>query len=125
MIWYDFVEQKNVYKVLTSLIFDLEYESYLNDRVRPFSITDSVSKYHSQEKWNVTGCLSYLFWVPIGLTILLFPFLYEFYLVYELINNIDSITGFYILIVIAPILIIIFTILMLVRVIEKGVKEKY
>lgn len=125
MIWYDFVEQKNVYKVLTSLIFDIKYESYLNDRIRPFSITDSVSKYHTQEKWNFTGCLSYLLWIPIGLTILLFPFIYEFYLIYEIINNANSISGLNLLFVIAPILIIIFTILMLVKVIEKGLKEKY
>lgn len=125
MIWYDFVEQKTVYKVLTSLIFDIKDESYLNDRIRPFSITDSVSKYHNQDKWNLTGCLSYIFWVPVGVFILLFPFIYECYLVYEIINNLESISGFYYVIITTPILIIIFTILMLIRVVEKGLNEKY
>lgn len=125
MIWYDFIEQKNVYKVLTSLIFDVEYESYINDRIKPFSITDSVGKYHNQKKINLTGCLGYLLWAPIGLIIILFPFVYEVYLIYVLITNINDYNFINILLVITPILILILTILMLTKVIEKDVKSKY
>ncbi|MDF2551371.1 MAG: hypothetical protein K0R77_646 [Chryseobacterium sp.] len=122
MIWYDFAEQKNVYKVLTSLLFDLEYESYLNERLRPFSITDSVSKYHSQKKMNLTGCLGYFLWLPIGLIIIIFPFGYEVYLIFKLLTSTNSYSFFEILLIAIPSTIFVLTILMLVKVIDKGIK---
>ena len=43
LIWFDFVEQKRTYRLLTMDYFNFKTDSFLNDRLNAFSIIDSIS----------------------------------------------------------------------------------
>ncbi len=127
LIWFDFVEQKRTYRLLTKDYFKFKSNSYLNDRLNPFSITDSISRHHAQEKFGVFGCLSYLLWIPTALVLVFLPFGVEFYMIKETFEIIQPDTIIKWVIIFIPILITLFTIFSLVQVFRndsKSDKEK-
>ncbi|PZX92163.1 hypothetical protein DOS84_16600 [Flavobacterium aquariorum] len=80
MIWVDLSEQKNIYKCLTSKIFDIEYKSYLNIRLRSFSLIDSIENYNNNnQKTTPFGCLVDLIYLPVIIAIILMPYFFEYY----------------------------------------------
>ena len=78
LVWIDLVEQKNTYKALTSKFFSLKEDSYLNERLVPFSFADKVLFYHLN-KSKKFACALGLFWIPIVLAFIFFPFIFEYY----------------------------------------------
>ncbi|RSK39047.1 hypothetical protein [Mangrovimonas spongiae] len=123
MIWFDLVEQKRTFKLLTAELFGIDVKSFLNDRLKPFSITDSIDKHHSQRKLDSIGCITYFFWIPTGFILILFPFAFEFYLIKKVFEILNPKSIFEWLLFIAPILIGLFTILMLIQVIRNDLKK--
>ncbi|WP_106791672.1 hypothetical protein [Aquimarina sp. Aq78] len=123
MIWFDLIGQKRIFKLLTAELFNIELKSFLNDKLKPFSITDSIDKHHSQKKIDSIGCISYLFWIPTGLILILLPFVFEIYMIKKVFEILKPESIFDWLLFIAPILISLFTILMLIQVIKKDKKE--
>lgn len=122
MIWFDLVEQKRTYNLLTAELFSIDVKSFLNDRLKPFSITDSISRHHTQIELDSIGCITYLFWIPTAIILILFPFAFEFYLikkVYEILNP-KSILEW--LLFITPIIIVLFTLLMFIQVFRNDLK---
>lgn len=123
LIWFDFVEQKRTYRLLTTNYFGFEYDSFLNDRLNPFSVVDSISRHHTQEKFDMIGCLSYLLWIPTAFVLIFLPFATEFYLIkrtFEIVLPTSLIDW---TVVIIPILIALFTILSLIQVIKNDLKN--
>jgi len=119
-VWIDLVEQKMTYKILTSKIFSISQKSFLNQRLWPYSFLDSVMFYHLDEKSKVLSCLATFFWVPIGLIILIFPFVFEYYTITTLYQKFGFDTLLKKIIIITPILIGIFTILIII---QAGIKD--
>lgn len=95
LIWIELNEQNIIYKLLTSKLLSIENESYLNERLKPFSITKSVVYNHILVKSRKMGCVLALFWFPTFIGLLIFPFLFEYYSIkvlyvkYGLVNLID------------------------------------
>lgn len=122
-IWIDLVEQKSVYKILTSKIFLLKEKSYLNDRIKHYSFLDSILYLHFEEKSKILGCFVSLIWIPILLGFMFFPFYFEYYTVKTLylkfgLKNIFDWTFF-----MTPILIGVFTILMFIQAGKKDLER--
>jgi len=111
LIWFDFVDQKRTFRLVTSAYFGLKSDSFLNERLNPFSVIDSITRHNKQEKMDIIGCLSNLLWIPTAFVLIFLPFGIEYYLIketYEIINPISFIDW---LIVIIPTLIALFTVL--------------
>lgn len=123
MVWFDMIEQKRVYKLLTLQIFKFKNKSYLNDRISPFSITDSIDKHYSSEQKNVFGCLTYLLLLPTVFLIMVFPFAYEYYLINKLFKILTFTTKFEWFLFISPVIICGYTILMAIKAIQKDIKK--
>jgi len=123
MIWFDIVEQKRTFKLLTSELFNIDLKSFLNERLKPFSITDSIDKHHSRGKMDSIGCLSLFFWIPTGFVLIFFPFVFEVYLIKKLFEILQPESIFDWLLFITPIMIGIFTLLMLIQVIRNDLKK--
>ena len=124
MIWYDLAEQKITYKLLTSIVFNIGQKSFLNERLKPFSITDSISKHHNQEKNDKVGYLAALLLIPSGLILILFPFIFEIYLLIKVFEVLRPKYFFEWLIFITSILTVLFTILMLIQVIKNDLNDE-
>lgn len=116
MIWVEIADQKRIYNVLTSNYFLLENNSLLIDKIKPFSLIDSIDRH--QKNGNILGCLTNLMWLPIALFVLLSPFLYEYYLIYNLFIDLQPKNIFDWFLFICPILISVYTLLMLINVIR-------
>lgn len=116
MIWVEIADQKRIYNVLTSNYFLLENTSLLIDKIKPFSLIDSIDRH--QNNGNILGCLTNLVWLPIALFVLISPFLYEYYLIYNLFIDLQPRNTFDWFLFICPILISVYTILMLINVIR-------
>ena len=123
MIWFDLVEQKRTFELLTAELFSLDVKSFLNDRLKPFSITDSIDKHHSQSKLDSIGCITYFFWIPTIFIVILFPFFFEFYLIKKILEVLNPKSILDWLLFITPILIGLFTILMIIQVIRNDLKK--
>lgn len=123
MIWFDLVEQKKLYKILSANIFKIEIKSFLNERLRPFSITDSVEKHHSNQKLDKFGVITYLLWIPTGFFILISPLAYELFLIKKLHETIKPESLIEWTLFISPILITTLTIIMFIQVINNSIKE--
>lgn len=79
-IWTEIVKQKNIYKSLTSKVFLLKQNSYLNESIRPFSFLDFLTKHNElEEKSSFLGCIIALFWIPISFFFILFPYGFIYY----------------------------------------------
>lgn len=122
MIWVEISEQKRTYNNLTSIIFEIENNSTLNNVIKPFSITDSIFKHQENEK-GFLGCLTNLFWIPIGLFMMFIPFVYEYYLIDKLVRNLKPTNFFEWFLFICPIIISIYTIITLINVVRNGLKK--
>lgn len=116
MIWVEIADQKRIYNVLTSIYFSLDNKSLLIDKIQPFSLVDSVIRH--QKSKNTLGCLTNLVWLLIAIFVLFSPFLYEYYLIYKLFIDLQPKNIFDWFLFICPILISIYTILMLMNVIR-------
>lgn len=122
-VWIDLVEQKNVFKELTAIIFNVESKSFLNERIRPYSFIDSIINYHLEDNSKKVGCINSLLWLPIMILFLIFPFLFEYYAVKILYlkYGLDTILEWFFFII--PILSGLFTIIMLFQVGKKDIKR--
>ena len=123
LIWFDLVEQKRTYRLLTLDYFNFKPNSFLSDRLNPFSVVDSVSRHHTQKKLDLIGCLSYLIWIPTVFVLGFLPFGVEFYLIKETIKTIVPISFIDWTIIIIPILIALLTILSLIQVFRNDSKK--
>ena len=123
-VWIDLVEQKMTYNTLTSKIFSIDQKYFLNQRLRPYSFLDSIMLYHLDEKSKTLGCIISLFWVPIGLTLIIFPFVFEYYMITTLYDNFGFDSLLKKIIIITPILIGIFTILIIIQAGKRDFDEK-
>jgi hypothetical protein len=122
-VWIDLVEQKNVFKELTAIIFNVESKSFLNERIRPYSFIDSIINYHLEDNSKKVGCINSLLWLPIMILFLIFPFLFEYYAVKILYlkYGLDTILEWFFFII--PVLSGLFTIIMLFQVGKKDIKR--
>lgn len=122
-VWIDLVEQKNVFKELTAIIFNVESKSFLNERIRPYSFLDSIINHHLEDNSKKVGCINSLFWLPIMILFLIFPFLFEYYAVKLLYlkYGLDTILEWFFFL--TPILSGLFTIIMLFQVGKKDIKR--
>ena len=123
-VWLDLVEQKNTFKNLTSKLFNIEIDSFLNQRLKQFSVLDSLMKYHQQDKMDKIGCLSYILWIPAALILIFFPFSFEFYMTKHLYYSLDQKNLIDWSLVILPIALFLFTILTIVQAFRKESEEK-
>lgn len=123
-VWIDLVEQKMTYKVLTSRVFAIETESFLNKKLSPYSFMDSIMFYHLNEKMNFLGCLTTLLWVPIGLITITFPYVFEYYMISTLYQKFGFDTLLEKVIIITPALIGMFTILIIVQAGKRDLNQK-
>ena len=123
-VWIDLVEQKMTYRIVTAKIFSIEQKSFLNQRLWPHSFMDSVMLYHLDEKSKFLGCLITFFWVPIGLIIIIFPFAFEYYMIKTLYDSFGIDTILKKVIIITPILIGLFTILIIIQAGKRDFDEK-
>jgi|GEM_PF-5607454 len=121
MIWVEISDQKRIYNLLISKYFSLKDTSLLSDKIKPFSIIDSIGRH--QKNGKTLGCLTNLMWIPIALFVLFCPFLYEYYLIYKLFIDLQPKNIFDWFLFICPILISIYTILMLINVIKNQFNE--
>ncbi|WP_309840420.1 hypothetical protein [Chryseobacterium sp. SLBN-27] len=116
MIWVEISDQKRIYSIITSNYFSLNNKSLLFDKIKPFSIIDSIDRH--QKSKSTFGCLTNLIWIPIALFVLISPFLYEYYLIYQLFIDLQPKNLFDWFLFICPILISLYTIMMLINVIK-------
>lgn len=123
-VWIDLVEQKMTFRILTSKIFSIEKKSFLNQKLWPHSFLDSIMMYHLEEKSIILGCLTMFFWVPIGLIILIFPFAFEYYMISTIYEKFGYDTFIKKVILITPILIGVFTLLIIFQVAKRDFDEK-
>jgi hypothetical protein len=123
-VWIDLAEQKMTYKILASKIFFVEQKSFLNQRILPYSFLDSILLYHLEEKSKSLGCLIAFFWIPIGLSIIVLPFVFEYYMISSLLQKFGFDTFLKKIIIIIPILISLFTILIFIQFGKKDMDEK-
>lgn len=121
MIWVEISDQKRIYNALTSNYFSLNTESILIDKIKPFSIIDSIGR-HSKNG-NTLGCATNLIWVLISMFVLFSPFIYEFYLIYKLFIDLQPKNIFDWFLFVCPMIISIYTILMLMNVIKNQFKN--
>lgn len=63
-IWTEVIEQKFILKNLTSKIFSIKENSYLNERLKPFSFADHIIEHSIRVQSKKFGCLLGLFWIP-------------------------------------------------------------
>ncbi|TPG31310.1 hypothetical protein [Flavobacterium pectinovorum] len=80
-IWTEVIEQKFILKNLTSKIFSIKENSYLNERLKPFSFADHIIDHSTRVKSKNWGCFLGLFWIPTIIGLVFFPFLFEYYAV--------------------------------------------
>jgi hypothetical protein len=122
LTWFNIVEQKKIFKNLTSIVFNIDTDSSLNKNLRSFSITDSLDNYIGK-KLDTFGCLASLLWIPTGLVLFLFPFIYEVYLIKSIRNifGLDSFLSW--VIFITPLLIGIFTVVHIIQIIRSAMKD--
>lgn len=122
-VWIDLVEQKFVFKELTSVVFNIKSKSFLNERIRPYSFIDSIMNIHFEDKSKIFGCLIMLVLIPIILILMFFPFLFEYYMLkivyskfglYSILEWISFLT---------PILLGMFTIIMFVQIAKKDIER--
>ena len=126
-VWFDLVNQKFTYKVLTSKFFSIKVDSTLNKTLIHYSFLDSISANHNTENIgrNFLGCFNFLFWLPVGLAVIFFPFVFECYTIKILYNELGFNTFFNSLLIITPGLIGLFTVQMFIQVyIRETKKEK-
>lgn len=123
-VWLDLVEQKATYKALMSKIFSINQESFLNNRLWPYSFLDSIILYHLNEKSKSLGCVINFFWVIIGLILIFFPFVFEYYTIVTLYQKIGFDTLLKKVIIIMPILMGLFTLLIIIQAAKKDLDEK-
>ncbi len=120
-VWYDLIDQKNVYKILTAGILSIEKESLLNEILRPYSFFDSVAKNHLKEKSKTLGCIITLLWLPIIIGIGVFPFIFEYYSIKILYTKFRLRTIFDWVFLISPILTSLFTLIVMIQVGKKDI----
>lgn len=121
MIWVEISDQKRIYNALTSNYFSLNPKSLLIDKIKPFSIIDSIGRHTKDE--NTLGFLTNLIWIPISMFVLFSAFIYEFYLIYKLFIDLQPKNIFDWFLFICPMIISIYTILMLMNVIKNQFKN--
>lgn len=80
-LWIELIEQKIIFKNLTSKIFSIKEYSYLNERLKPFSFVDHIIYHNTQVKSKKLGCILGLFLIPTIIGLIFFPFLFEYYTV--------------------------------------------
>lgn len=78
-IWMDLTDQKMTYRVMSSKFFNVEIDSFLNQRLRPYSFLDSIMDKHLKNYKKKVGCLISMLWISGALFALLFPLLFEIY----------------------------------------------
>lgn len=114
-IWIDLADQKHIYSVLTSKLYNLKFNSFLNNRLRYHSIIESFSTNHLGDEPGNFGCIVNIVWIPVAYGLIASPFIFEFYSIIKIYRNfeLNSITEW--ILFLTPIIIILFTILILVK----------
>jgi len=79
----DLREQKKAYRHLTTVLFDIKYDSFLNNNLSPYSLVDSIGKFHFNKESKATLILTFLFWIPVLLTIIFMPIIFVLYAAYK------------------------------------------
>ena len=123
-VWIDLVEQKMTYKVLVSEIFSFKPETFLNQKIWPYSFLDSIMMHHLKEDSKSLGCITMLFWIPIGLILILFPFVFEYYTIHTLYNKFGLDTFLKKTVLFLPALMGLSTIHIIIQVIRKDFNDK-
>ena len=76
LTWMHYIQQRKIYRHLTSQIFNLEVESYLNDHIQPFSFIEVLDKHHDTENKHAWGCLTTLILLPIYVVVFFSPVIF-------------------------------------------------
>lgn len=76
LTWMHYIQQRKIYRHLTSQIFNLEVESYLNDHIQPFAFIEVLDKHHDTENKHAWGCLTTLILFPIYVVVIFLPVIF-------------------------------------------------
>jgi len=76
LTWMHYIQQRKIYRHLTSQIFNLEVESYLNDHIQPYSFLQILDKHHDTENKHTWGCLTNIILLPILIIVLCSPVIF-------------------------------------------------
>lgn len=85
LTWMHFVQQKKIYRHLTSQIFNIEVESHLNDHIQPFSFIEIFDKHHDTENKDTLGCLTNIIILPFLIISIFLPIIFVSFVLYK--NN--------------------------------------
>jgi hypothetical protein len=83
LTWMHFVQQKQIYRHLTSQIFNVEVESHLNDHIQPYSFMEIFDKHHDTENKNVLGCLTNIIALPFLIISIFLPIIFVSFVLYK------------------------------------------
>ncbi len=114
-VWDELVDQKHIYSNITSKLFNIEFDSLLNDRIRFHSLIESIISHHLNEKPKVLGVIIYLLWLPIAYGIIMSPFIFIIYSIINIYRKFQMNTLLEWLLFLTPIVISFFTIVLLIK----------
>lgn len=115
LVWIELADQKHIYSNITSKLFNLDFDSLLHIRLRFHSLIESFSIHHLNEKSNVLNFIIGLLWIPIGYGLIILPFIFEVYSIVNIYRNFEIDTFLFWLLFLTPIIIGLFTILVLIK----------
>lgn len=113
--WMNYIQQRQIYNHLTSLIFNIEVDSHLNDHIQPFNFLNILVKHNESENKNFLGYFTSWVMIPIAFLMLLSPFVFVIYSLYVNNNNLKLESWQVTLNFFVPILMLILLILMFIK----------
>lgn len=124
-VWFDLADQKITCNSLTSNLFGVQTDSYLNERIKAFSFMDSIlSTQIDYEKKNV-GCFVSGIWIMVAIASILFPYFFEYYSLKVLHKTYELTTFLDWVFLVTPIFIMLCTIHFVIKGAIRDIKREY
>lgn len=124
IVWINYVQQRKIYFHLTSIIFNIEINSHLNDHIMPFSFTDLLVKHNTSKSRNFLGYITNVLLIPIFIFFYLSPIIFVCYAIVENIKNNKTYFWQDIIIFFVPAIVFLCLILILIRLIRINILGK-
>ncbi|WP_396596909.1 hypothetical protein [Dokdonia sp. R86516] len=123
-VWIELADQKHVYSNTTSKLFNLDFNSLLNDRLRFNSLIETFIIQHLNEKSGFLSFIVNLLWVPIAYGLIISPFIFNIYSTVNIYRKFEMTTFFEWLLFLTPIVIGFFTLLVLIKTNRMDINRK-
>lgn len=88
-VWYDLMIQSGIFKNTSASIFQIKEESVLNEIILHFWFVDKLNKKQFQFKNKFLGAFEAVIYLPLLLFLTLYPFLFEWYSLFYLYENLS------------------------------------